>query len=378
MNLFDLLTNSNKTIDYAKNMPPLQGVQLNEDGSVNDNPIVENEVPVTVYNRFENKAKQVGNNLFNRLLGEQTQPTDYIDTSSSDAINAGISNNPRVGGIIPDIMAGFKENATTPFNVNNFGQNNGAAYRIGEGLGSVARMVNSPLGRGLAVAGLVGLSGGTGAEALGYGLQTAVGNQQNVLNDRLYRQSLINNYGYTPEQLNAVGYVGKDTFKNLADSSYKNQLNSYRNRRLDQNSYIKMVNELDKLHKAGQIPDDVYLASIRDLNEQYTTSNTYNIADIGASNDTRKTDSQIALNDARIENYKNPKPRVNISYRYGDSKVTHTHTGGNGGKTNTGNGKPIGASSNNGRVKMEYQGKYYWVDANRVPEYQAQGGKVVQ
>lgn len=315
--------------------------------------------------------------LFNNLMSAKVQQSQEQTTQPV---------NRRIGGAIPDLLNGFKENFNNGFTLNNWGNNDlgdrnkGLLYRIGEGLGSAARIVNSPLGRGLAIGGLAAASGEDGLDALRYGLHTTVTNQQNVLNDKLYRQALINNYGYKPEQLNTIGYVGKDTFKNLADSSYKNSLNSYRNRKLDQTSYVKMVKELDTLHKTGQLSDDAYLATLRDLNLQYEDSNTYDITNIGVSNDTKKTNSQVALNDARIENIKNPKPRVNISYRYGKTDVNHNHTSG-GGTTNANTyngGKPIGTSNNTGKVKMRYQDKIYLVDANRVNEYINAGGEVVK
>lgn len=197
MNLFDLLTNRNKTIDYSKNMPPLEAVQLNNDGSVNNNPILGDDKPVTAYDKLANRTKQAGNILFNRLFGEQSQPTDYVDTSS-DVINAGVSDNPRVGGLIPDVMSGFRENASTPFNVNNFGQNKlddgrdkGFAYRLGEGLGTAGRFLSSELGRGLLTAGAVGLGGGSGLEALAYGTQAGALNNRLRNEDKIYRNAMI-------------------------------------------------------------------------------------------------------------------------------------------------------------------------------------------
>lgn len=291
----------------------------------------------------------------------------------------------RVGGIVPDAIKGFKDNLYNGYDANNWGENEidgrkkGFAFRAGEGLGTLARTLNSPFGRGLAIAGLAALAGGSGAEAAGYGLQTMVKNQQNVAADKMYRQSLIDNYGYEPAQLNKIrGYINNDTFKNLVDSRYKSQLNTYRNKKLDQTSYIKMVQELDRLHKAGQLPDDAYLTTLQDLNRQYEGYGTYNIGDVDTSNDTRKTDSQIVLNEAKKGAIENPKPRVNITYRYGNSNVTHTHNSNNGNGSLGGKNAPLGAPTNTGKVLMEKDGRRYLVPAHRVDEYKRDGGVVIK
>ena len=59
--------------------------------------------------------------------------------------------------------------------------------------------------------------------------------------------------------------------------------------------------------------------------------------DVGSlqeSNDTNRTNSQVALNEAKAEDIKNPKPKVNISIRKGGttSNVNINHNGGKGGK----------------------------------------------
>ena len=100
-------------------------------------------------------------------------------------------------GFFNDLRSGANENYVTGFAANNLsddmanGRKKGFAYRLGEGLGSLARIGESPLGRGLLMAGLVGATGGSGLQALAYGAGTGVGNQANRLRDRAYRDDLI-------------------------------------------------------------------------------------------------------------------------------------------------------------------------------------------
>lgn len=210
-------------------------------------------------------------------------------------------------GFFNNFGAGFKENFSTPISANNFGQNTlddgrrkGFSYRAGEALGTFGRLLESPLGRGLLTAGIVGATGGSGLEALAYGGQAGLINQTSRMNNQMYRNTLKNDYGYSDEDLGQVrGYINNDTFNNIVNSNYKSNMNTYRNKKLDQNSYIKMVQNLETLHKTGQISNETFLMSLQGLNDQFIDSNTYDISDITDSNDTRKTDSTIKLNDKR-------------------------------------------------------------------------------
>lgn len=249
-NLMNRIKGQNALDEYAQNMPPLQvpqqetntggaaplvtGLQLSDDG-MNLNEV--NTMP-------EDKTMQVGDNYFKRakngfknfnlanaLLGQQAQATDNVGSLDNDMISAGISENPRVGGLFNDITAGARENFNNSFRGENLfnnqaadGRQKGFAYRLGEGLGSIGRFLESPAGRGLLVAGAIGATGGDGLSALAYGTSTAMQNQKNRTADNLYRQQLKDNYGLTDEQLNNLrGYVSKDDFSTLANNIYKNQ-----------------------------------------------------------------------------------------------------------------------------------------------------------
>lgn len=128
-------------------------------------------------------------------LAKEGKFNDYTPVAST------ISENPRVGGALRDIAGGYNENLNNAISLDNFGQNEtpdgrkkGFAYRLGEGLGSISRFAQSPLGRGLIVGGLVGATGGDALPMLAYGAGTTMQNQANRMNDKLYRNELKQTY----------------------------------------------------------------------------------------------------------------------------------------------------------------------------------------
>lgn len=128
----------------------------------------------------------VRSNLSNYLLGAPAV------TGQDDNSMPIYSSQERTGGAIRDFMNGFRENATNGFSPENWGQGKkNVATRIGEGLGSMARFMESPAGRALLVGGAVGLTGGNGLQALTFGTMTGAKNQSNRMADKLYRDDLI-------------------------------------------------------------------------------------------------------------------------------------------------------------------------------------------
>lgn len=229
MALWDLLRRNKKDAfqEYADNMQPLQPqrelpvIQIQE--GQNGGAVYSPEQAQLQSQGQAQGAPRRGLRLIDRLFGVQAQPTDSIDTNT---MNVTVSNNPRVGGLLNDIGAGARENFATGFAANNLldnetagGRRKGFAYRLGEGLGTIGRVLESPLGRGLITAGIVGATGGNGLEALAYGGQAGLLNQNLRNADNLYRQQLKDNYGFTDEQLNQrKGYIDANTFNNLTES----------------------------------------------------------------------------------------------------------------------------------------------------------------
>ena len=189
--------------------------------------------------------------LFDRIRGREV----HIDKETIDPKTNEITTERFTDfkpGILNDISAGYKENRTTPISLDNFGQNKGFATRLGEGLGSIARFADSPAGRALIMGGLVGATGGSGLQALAYGAGAGLGNQQNRMKDRLYRDSLTeqmqnsirNQEGFAdlkPEAQQALladaanrvnsyrGYIGDDTYKQFLTGMQLQDNAAYRN-----------------------------------------------------------------------------------------------------------------------------------------------------
>lgn len=167
-----------------------------------------NSLEARMYN-FGNNLKDF--NLGDALLGKQATPTDTM-SADSNGLKITTSENPRIGGILRDIAGGYQENRFTPASLENLGQNTleggrqkGFAYRLGEGLGSISRLANSPLGRGLIVGGLVTATGGNPLQALAYGGGATMLNQQNVMKDKAHRNQL---YQAQADKINNE-YAGK-------------------------------------------------------------------------------------------------------------------------------------------------------------------------
>lgn len=321
-------------------------------------------------------------NQYNNGAGKQTpiripQTQEEIGLAKQGLYNApqlqgSASVSPRTGGILPDLISGYKENYSNGLSPNNWGNNTlpdgrtkGFAYRTGELLGSLGKIVDSPVGRGLIAYGL--------NNALGYddslkeGLTAFVGRENNMSADRLYRDAL-QKQGIDTSHIR--GIVSKDMYNNVTKATTNAQ---------KAQNQLTIASLKDNTSRARLIGNWLRSGTITPA-EASTLAAAYGItdADFQVSNETRKTDSQIGLNNAKIENINNPKPRVNISYRYGKTDVNHNHTSNGGTSTNKGNNKPIGASNNSGKVRMRYQGKLYNVDANRVNEYIKAGGEVVK
>lgn len=207
--------------------PSIEAVLLDNNGHSLPNQTIQPERRVTLGDRAKNKVTNLSQRVGDLLLGQRTEPTDNINIGDG-TINATISNNPRKGGLLRDFAGGFRENLTTPASLENFGQNTladgrrkGFGYRAGEALGTLGRVLESPLGRGLLTAGIVGATGGSGLEALAYGGTAGSLNQQLRNNDRMYRNDLITT------QQNALR--NNEAFNKLSEAEQAQQLNNIEN-----------------------------------------------------------------------------------------------------------------------------------------------------
>lgn len=235
MSLFDFLNfNKNNVLNEIEGNNLLKGVKTNtpeyaESMGVNYQP------KPGIYDR-----------IINGLLGTPTKPNDTVtmstDENGNPMINSTVENNPRQGGILRDIAAGYRENRDNGFSLDNWGKNKNIAQRIGEGLGSAARIAESPLGRSLLVGAAVGLTGGNPLQMLAYGSQTGALNQANRTADRLYRDALAQE-GIDAGNLN--GYVNKDMFGSMLTAKQLRDNAEYRNLMLsNQQEQNRIMNQL--------------------------------------------------------------------------------------------------------------------------------------
>lgn len=277
-----------------------------------------------VGNKVDNLQSKVGSVLGQALIGRQEPMTDYVDikgvnvTSPEFAENApiaeiGVTEAPRVGGLLNDIRSGAKENFATGFAAPNWeqtvtpdGRKKGLGYRFGEGLGSFARFAESPLGRGLLMAGIVGASGGNGLEALGYGTGAGLLNQQSRMKDKMYRNEL-EKMGF--DTTGITGYVGDDTFNKIFQSKQLQDNAEYRNAMLASQQRNQMLaNKLaeDRLEyqKVSDAADRALKSRGLDIQEQKLLDNKTN-ANIGnlqaVSNQLKRFEDSFATMPNKLE-----------------------------------------------------------------------------
>ena len=168
------------------------------------------------------------------LFGKEIEePATVI--SNNGQIESGINNGGRTGGVanfLTDIRSGARENMATPFMAENImpDKNKGFGYRLGEALGTGARLLDNSLVRGALAYGLSKYNGDS--NPLEQGLIAMSTNMQNKTNDKLYRQDLANQGIDTS---NIRGFIDNNTYGNLIRSQQLRDNEKYRNQILASN-----------------------------------------------------------------------------------------------------------------------------------------------
>ena len=245
-------------------------------------------------------------------------------------------------GLFNDIAAGYKENRNTPISLSNFGEHKGAGFRVGEALGSLARIGESPLGRGLLTGAAIAALGGTPAETLAYGATAGALNQANRSRDSVYRQQMLQSLqdslknGSDWENLTADeqaaklqeaerfvngirGYVNDDTYKNfihaqqLRDNAeyrkmyFNNQLKQQEEARQDRALQREMQNKIAQ----GQLG----LGYAR-LGEDVRHNKAMEEVKINSKVDKDQVMSGLRVIDAQLKNLQDGFENANNPYRY--------------------------------------------------------------
>lgn len=280
------------TLLNRQQTPYITPIQMGADGK--------EDIPASLALENETKPLTLKDRLIGRELYKDVDVQGTPDENGQVEVSTQRYSNFRPG-LLNDLASGYRENYVTGFAAPNLGQQQtadgrqkGFGYRLGEGLGSVGRFIDSPLGRGLIAAGL--------NSALGYdnslqeGLTAAVGRQNAQTTDRVYRNQL-KQMGFGEDELNNIrGNITSDMYKNLAS-------NTYRFRNLDQNTYVKMKNAYDKQLQAGILTPEEYKTNIDALNNQYVNSQvqTMQAGNVQQSNQTRLTDNKIKVDAEKLK-----------------------------------------------------------------------------
>lgn len=242
-NLFSKLFNNEQ--------PTIEALQMNEDGTIDNAQSL----------ALQQKTQPL--TLGQRIMGrELTKDIQHTDPKTGETTMETITNfRP---GILQDMAEGYKENRNNAFSLDNLeNKNKNFATRIGEAAGSLARFAESPAGRALLVGGIVGATGGDGLQALTYGAQTGMLNQNNRLADQLYRDDLAKQGIDTS---NLKGYMNDNAYQNMLRSKQLQDNAAYRQMYYDtmlQNhqddlEFKKMQAEYNRQEKAAERANQNY------------------------------------------------------------------------------------------------------------------------
>lgn len=337
----------------GQNYPELPLIQVNEQGGLETDPIKMAQAQLGL--KQASTPLTTNDRLFGR---DMTQDYQTINPETGQAQMATLTNHKP--GFFEDFGRGFQENATQGFNVNNLApvQGKGLATRLGEGLGTLARFYDKPIGRFAAAAALSALTGET--NPLGEGVKAYVGRQNNMTQDRVYRNQL-KQLGMTDDEVNAIpGNVTKDVFEGVT-------------------SGMRLGNQRMTYGQLAMLDDGI----AEEVRKNPALANMFvpiNIArDIyGLKRETaqgKMAETKAKTEKTQAETKQVGKPKVTINRKEGTttSNVNIVHSGGSGKGTNTPN-RP----TQNNYVKMQApNGKIYNVPRSRMREYINAGGKVV-
>ena len=260
-------------------------------------------------------------NIRDLLLQEIEQPQAILDVPTD---NVPVNNNAPVKSWLGDLARGYNDNYNNRFGYSDLPKEKNFTTRLGEGLGTVGRFIDSPLGRGL-------IAGGLNA-ALGYdnslqeGLGAYVGRKNAQTADRVYRKQL-GQMGYTDEDLNNItGDITPTIYKGLADSLRLG------NQRMTYGQLALFDNDVAELLKANPDLENQFipLSMARDI---YTKRKGLAEANIeGTKAKTEKT---------KAETGQVGKPKVSINIKQGGTHSVIEHKGGGGGGKPTPKHTPI-------------------------------------
>lgn len=268
-----------------------------------------------------------------------------------------VNNAPRQGGLIQGYKQGYNLNYDNPTNT--------VGTRIGQGLGTLGRFADSPLGRGLIAYGLSNAMGDT--NPLEQAFTAGVGRQTNMTQDRVYRNQL-KQLGMTDDEVNAIpGNVTKDVFEGVTSGMrLGNQRMTY--------GQLAMLDDgiAEEVRKNPALANQFVPINIaRDIYAKKRPMAESKMEETKAK--TEETKAKTEKTKAETKQVGQPKITINRKEGTTTSNVNIVHSGGSSKGKNTSN-RP----TQNNYVKMQApNGKIYNVPRSRMREYINAGGKVV-
>ena len=285
--------------------------------------------------------------------GEEEVAKAQVGKFNKPMVVAGVNNAPREGGLIQGYKQGYNLNYDNPTKT--------VGTRIGQGLGTLGRFADSPLGRGLIAYGLSNAMGDT--NPLEQAFTAGVGRQNNITQDRVYRNQL-KQLGMTDDEVNAIpGNVTKDVFEGVTSGMrLGNQRMTYGQLAMLDDDIAEEVRKnpsLANMFVPINIARDIY-GKKRPMAES-------KMAEINAK--TKKTEA---------ETQQVGKPKVTINRKEGGttSTVNITHSGGSGKGTNTPNRPTRNDETNRVRVQAP-NGQTGTIPRAKLREAIAKGYKVI-
>lgn len=296
-------------LDFLRN---LRGNNPQEDINIVPIQIDENGqyVPVaTARLDLDIKQKSTPLTLSERFLTGRELSQDYqtINPDTGKAEMATVTN--KKNGLLPDLVSGFRENYTQGFDVNNLvPQNKGLATKIGEGLGTLARFYDKPIGRFAAAAGLSALTGGV--NPMNEGITAYVGRQNNLTQDNVYRNQL-KQMGMSEEDVNAIpGIVNSDIFKTITSAM------RYNNQRVTWGQLAQISPRIAQIVEQNPDLEDTFIPInlARDI---------YGLKQETAQGKMEKTKAETEKTKAETKQVGEPKVTINIKKGGTTSRIIH-------------------------------------------------------
>lgn len=266
---------------------------------------------------------------------ELTQDYQAINPETGKAEMATVTN--KKNGLLPDLISGFQENYTQGFDVNNLvPQNKGLATKIGEGLGTLARFYDKPIGRMAVATGLAALTGNV--NPMNEGITAYVGRQGNLTQDNVYRNQL-KQMGMSEEDVNAIpGIVNSDIFKTITSAM------RYNNQRVTWGQLAQISPEIAQMIEQNPELEDTFIPInlARDIYGLKRETAQGKMAETKAKTEKTKAETKQV-----------GKPKVTINERRGGttSTVNIVHSGGSGKGAN--NPNRLTRNDNTGLVRVQ-------------------------